>query len=136
MNNSIRYILAVVAGIVVAFMLVPGIEAIGHVVYPPPPDFDYIDPEQVRILVDSMPVGAFLFVLAAWLVATFAGGLLACFIARSRPVLFTGIIGVFIFAASLANLMMIPHPAWFTALALVTIPLVAFGAGRIGSRWK
>jgi hypothetical protein len=133
MHPVSRQGLAIVAGVVVAFGLVAAIEALGHVVYPVPRDVDFTQPEQVRRYVEDLPGGALAFVLAAWTLAAFGGGAVAALIARTRPVLFAGIVGAFVLAATLANLVMIPHPAWFALAGVAGIVVGAWAAGRLVS---
>lgn len=131
---KLRFIVAGLIGVVVAFASVAGIEALGHAVYPPPADLDFSNANQVRAFMDALPLGALLLVLGSWISGTFLGGLVAALIARSRPYLFAGIVGAFVLAATIANLLLIPHPLWLTLLALAAIPLAAFLAGALGSK--
>jgi hypothetical protein len=134
MSPTLRSVVGVVVGAVAALLLVAGIETIGHLVYPPPAGLDYSDAEELRQYVGAMPVGAFLFVLAAWLIATLAGALVACFIARKRPPLIAGIIAALMLIATARNLVAIPHPFWFSLTALIGILIMAFLAGRMAPK--
>ena len=78
----VKKIAAAVLGIIVAGLIVAAIEALGHTVYPVPPDIDFKDPIQFGNYVQSLPIGAFLFVAGGWTSGTLGGGLLACFIAK------------------------------------------------------
>lgn len=134
MSNAIRYPLAAIAGIVTAFLFVMGIEAAGHTLYPPPAGLDVSNPAAIREYMKVIPPGALLFVLASWLVAPFAGGVVAARIAGSRPMLFAGLVGALVLAATVANLVMIPHPAWMAVAAVAGIPTMAVLAARTGAR--
>ena len=79
-----RSILAVIAGVVCAVLTVGMIESIGHFVYPPPPGVDISDPDQLRTIMERLPTGALLFVMAAWIVGALVGGLVAAKLARSH----------------------------------------------------
>src|SRR5450432_3256679 len=127
----IRKIVAVVLGVAVAFGLVALLEAIGHALYPLPEGLDFHNPEHLKIYAATVPLGALWCVLGAWLVATLAGGWLAAFIARERPLLFSAIVGAVVLVATIANLVMIPHPGWFSVTAIVTIPIAAVCASLI-----
>ncbi len=131
MQPYIRNLLAIVAGVLAAFVLVGLIEALGHMVYPVPEGLDFTNPDQLQAYVQGLPVGALLFVLAAWVVATFVGGLVAASVARTRPLLYSTIVGAVVLAATIANLLMIPHPRWFAIAAVVAIPIAAFVAARL-----
>ncbi len=128
-----RNTLAIIVGLIVTFSLVAGIEALGHIVYPVPDWLDFSKPEKVREYVEGLPLGALLFVLTAWIVATFVGGLIAALIARTRSLLFSGIIGAFVLAATLVNMMIIPHPTWFTVTGITGIVLAVLAASKLVS---
>ncbi len=128
-----RKILAVVFGIVVAVVLIIAIEALGHAVYPVPDGLDLTDPEALQTYVMDAPIAALLFVLGAWLVATLVGGLLACFIAKESPLVYSAIIGGLVLLGTILNLMSIPHPTWFSITAISAIIATIFVTSRLGS---
>lgn len=128
-----RKIVAVVLGVVVAVVLIIAIEALGHSVYPPPANMDISNPEAMQAYVMSAPIGALLLVLAAWLVATLVGGLLACFIAREAPLVYSAIVGGLVLLGTIINLMSIPHPLWFSAISVLAIIATIFVTSRLGS---
>ncbi len=128
-----RKILAVVFGIVVAVVLIIAIEALGHAVYPVPDGLDLTDPEALQAYVMDAPIAALLFVLGAWLVATLVGGLLACFIAKESPLVYSAIIGGLVLLGTIINLMSIPHPTWFSITAISAIIATIFVTSRLGS---
>ena len=63
---------AIVAGVVVAFVTVMLIDMLGHMVFPPPEGLDFSDPDAIRPYLATLPVGAYLFILASSVVAAFA----------------------------------------------------------------
>jgi hypothetical protein len=129
-----RSILGVVAGAVVAFIGVMVIEAVGMKVYPPPPGLDPNNPESIRAMMKDIPAGALGFVLAGWVVGTLAGAAVAARIATRSPMVPAMIVGVLLLAAGVANLVMIPHPLWFTVASVVAILPAAYAGGRLGRR--
>lgn len=129
----IKKIAAAVIGIIVAGGIVFAVESLGHTVYPLPPDLDMSDPVQFGNYVESLPIGAFIFVAGAWVLATLGGGLLACFIAGEKPRVYTAIVGGFVLAATVANLIMIPHPLWFSISSLIAIAAMTYVTGSIAS---
>ena len=129
----VKKIAAAVLGIIVAGLIVAAIEALGHTVYPIPPDIDFKDPIQFGNYVQSLPIGAFLFVAGGWTSGTLGGGLLACFIAKEKPFVYSGIVGGFILVATVVNLIMIPHPLWFSINALIAIAIMTYITGVIAS---
>jgi hypothetical protein len=128
----IRKILAVVLGVVAAVVLIVVGETFGHSVYPAPPDLDVDDVEALRAYVTGAPIGASLLVMGAWLVATLGGGLLACFISRETPLIYSAIVGGLVLVGTIINLMSIPHPLWFSITSVLGILAVIFVTGRLG----
>jgi hypothetical protein len=129
----IRKVSAVVFGVVVAVILIIAVEALGHAIYPPPDGLDISNKEAVQGYVMDAPVGALLFVMASWLVATLAGGLLACFIARETPLVYAAIVGGLVLVGTIINFLSIPHPPWFSITSVVVIIATIYLTSRLGS---
>lgn len=124
-----RGILAVVLGLVAGGAATAVVEAVGHRVYPPPPEIvasmrTDADPQQplgaearmalLKAGIAKLPPGAFGFVLGAW----FCGGLLTALTARlvagvSRTTA-TRFAALGYWLLCLVNLWLIPGPLWFT----------------------
>jgi len=128
-----RGIAATVAGVLLAGLTIAGVEWFGHRLYPPPAGLKADDLEAMAAHVAAMPIGALLFVLLAWLLGVFLGGLLAALVAGRRPRLYAGVIAAVILLGAIANFAMIPHPAWFMALAVISLPLVGFAAAGLAT---
>ncbi len=128
-----RKILAVVFGTVVAVVLIIAIEALGHAVYPTPDGLDFTNPEVLKAYVMDAPIAALLLVLGAWLVAVLVGGLLACFIAKESPLVYSAIIGGLVLMGTVINLISIPHPLWFSTTSVLAIIATIFVTSRLGS---
>ena len=128
-----RNIAAGVVGIIVAFVLVVVVEKIGHTVYPIPEGLDFADPEAMLDYFATVPLGAMLFVAAAWLIGAAGGTCAACAIGTARPWIFALVVGGLVFIAASFNLFMIPHPIWFSVLGLVGI-LVGAALGTMCER--
>ncbi|MEM8816154.1 MAG: hypothetical protein AAFX56_17765 [Pseudomonadota bacterium] len=124
-------VVAVLAGIVAAFAAIAIIQSIGHAVIPPPADLDVSDIEAFREWMATLPVAAFLFVLAAYYGGAFLGSFVAGWIAGLRSLIYPAIVGGLVLAGTIANLMTIPHPLWFSLLALIGIPVCAYFGGRL-----
>ncbi|WP_091240325.1 hypothetical protein [Aquimonas voraii] len=125
---------ATVAGVIAAGLIIAGVEWVGHRLYPPPAGLKADDLQALAAHVSSMPVGALLFVLLAWLLGVFAGGLLAATLAGRRPRLYAGVIAAVVLLGAIANFAMIPHPSWFMALTAICLPLAGFAAAEARQR--
>jgi len=117
-----KIVLGVVAGCVVAIACIFGIEAIGHMVFPPPAGTDLTDPAQLARLMEIMPTAALAFVLAAWFLGTLTGAWVADRVAKRA--LAGWIVALLVIAGGVYTMMTIPHPAWMWA-AGIGLPLVA-----------
>lgn len=131
----LKKLLAVVLGVVAAVIVITAIESLGHALYPPPANLDIDDREAMQAFIANLPLGALLMVMAAWIAATLAGGVLACFIARERPYVYAGIVGALVLLGTIINLMAIPHPLWFSIVSLAAIVAVTIVSGRLGSNF-
>ncbi len=126
--------LGTVVGIGTAFLTVWLMQLIGHMAFPPPADLDVEDIEAFREYVNTLPVGALAFVLASYLIGTFDGVFLACLIARMKYHIFAIIVGGLMLVATISNLIMIPHPLWFSAASLLGIAAMAVLAAYLAHR--
>jgi hypothetical protein len=117
------------AGLVVAFLCVWLIEALGHSIFPLPTGTDVTDPADQARLMETMPFAAKAVVLIAWFVAALAGGWVGNRIAeRALP---GWIVAILIIAAGVATMVMIPHPAWMWAGGIILPLLGAWLAQRL-----
>ena len=117
----LRTILGIVAGVVVAFVVLMGLEMAGHAAMPPPAGLDPADPEDLKQMVASASTAAKAWVVFAWFAAAVAGGWLARRLSRAS---WAGwVIAGLIVVGGIANIMMIPHPLWML-IAAVAVPLL------------
>jgi len=134
MNPTVRLIVALATGALFAFISIALIETIGHTIYPAPAGLDYSNPDALKTYVAALPLGAKLFVLAAWLFGTSDGVFVACLINRNRYGLCAGIIGGLVLLATATNLYLIPHPAWLATAGLIGVPVIAFLTAELSYR--
>ena len=128
----LRSIGGVIAGVIVAGILVFAVQMIGHVVYPPPGGIDPSTSEGQKALADYIakaPLGVFLFVLASYAVGTAVGAWLAAKIAGRAHIVHGLVVGGIQLVFGIVNLMMIRHPVWFAVVSVVTFPAAAFLGG-------
>lgn len=127
-----KNIAAGVGGVVIAGVLVWLVEMLGHLVYPPPANLDFADPDSMRAYIATLPIGAFLFVGGAWFIGTLCGTAAACRIGDANPAIFATIVGGLMLAGTAANLAMIPHPMWFSVLGIAGIVAAAWIGMKLG----
>lgn len=121
-NPAVRGLLAVIAGLVVAMLVIAGVEAVGHAIFPPPEGLDLARAENQARMMEVIPFEAKLAVVIAWFLGSLASACAA--IAIARRVLPAWIVAVAIAGLGLWTTQMFPHPDWMLASAVV-LPLVA-----------
>jgi hypothetical protein len=137
MNPVVRSVLAVVGGMLVAFVLIALVQVIGMRVYPPPSGLDPANPESIKAAMAMVPLGALLFVLLAYAAGSVAGGWVAARFAPSGKMMHAMIVAALLVGAGLVNLLSIPHPAWFWVASNAIYLLGAWsGAQAAGSESK
>lgn len=129
----IRNVAAIIGGIVTAFVTVMLIDMLNHVVYPPPAGLDFSDPQAIRPYFDTLPIGAFLLIMASSVVAAFVGTLVASYVGTIRPRNCAVVVGGMVFAATVANFIAIPHPMWLAVATLLGVVVSAWAAMRIAT---
>ena len=129
-----RKIGAGILGIAVAVALVWVVEKIGHSIYPPPADLDTGDTDVMRAYVDTLPLGALLSVAVAWFIGSVGGTFAACKVGTARPLVYALVVGGMMFAGAAFNLLIIPHPMWFSILGVVGIFVGTWVGMNVGSR--
>lgn len=135
MSPVVRSILAVIVGMLVAFVVIVLFEAVGVRLYPPPPGFNPADRESLKAMVTAMPLAAKLCVLLAYAAGSVAGGWVAARIAPRARMMHAMIVAALLFGAGLMNLMTIPHPPWFWVASSAIYWLGAWsGASAAGAR--
>lgn len=130
----IRKLLAIIIGVLVAGITVMLIQELGHGLYPPPADLDVSDREFMADYVAGLPWGPLAFVLASYVIGTLAGGWAAASVAGESSLLFAGIVGLLMLAGAIWNVMIIPHPTWFTVTAVIGVILATLLAARFSSK--
>jgi hypothetical protein len=113
----LRAVGGVIAGMIVAALLVQGAEAIVHVMHPFPAGMNEHDMAAIKKFVSTLPLSALMLVLIGWLLATIAGTFTATKIARTAV---AGIVtGALLLCAGIANAIVIPQPLWFSIVSFV-----------------
>ncbi|RNF82600.1 hypothetical protein EER27_13930 [Lysobacter psychrotolerans] len=128
-----RTILGVVAGVVVMFLVIMGIETIGHAIYPPPAGLDATNPAHEAAFVhfiETMPALAKAILVLAWTLGAFAGGFVAAKIARHpRPA--AVLIALVVMSGVVGMILAVPHPSWLAAAGLLLPIPAALLAARL-----
>ena len=125
-----RTLLGAVIGLVTAVITIMLIEFAGHQVYPPPPGLNPMVTEDMAKIMQMLPLGAMLFVVAAWLIGAFDGGFIAALIARKgHPRAAAVVPALMVMAGVVGMIIQMPgHPTWMAIVGLL-LPIPAALAG-------
>ena len=123
-----------VVGLIVAFGVIMGVQMIGHSIWPPPAELDWNDSEVVRTYVSQLPFMALMFPILSYFLGALGGPLIASSIGTARPMVYAGIIGLVLLAATIANLIQIPHPVWFSVMAVAAVLVGGWLGMQLGNR--
>ena len=125
-----RTLLGAVIGLVTAAITIMLIEFAGHQVYPPPPGLNPMVTEDMAKIMQMLPLGAMLFVVAAWLIGAFDGGFIAALIARKgHPRAAAVVPALMVMAGVIGMIIKMPgHPVWMAIVGLL-LPIPAALAG-------
>ena len=108
----------VVAGFIIASLVMMLFEYVNSFFFPLPKDLDWGDAEAVRALTASLPWTAYILVLLGWIFGSFVGGYLTARISGEMRYSASLALGIILTLAGIANIMMIGHPLLFTILSI------------------
>lgn len=128
-----RSIGAVVAGIVVQFLLITIVQAISTQMYPMPEGMDPMDMEAMSAYVATMPLGAFLMVLLSYALGALGGAFTAAKIAGHSAQVHGGVVWGLGLLSNIFNLTMIAHPLWFSLVSSLSFPALGYLGALLGS---
>ena len=122
MNPIIKNIAAVILGLIIGSLVNMGIILISSSVIPPPEGADVTTMDGLKASMHLFQPKHFIMPFLAHALGTFAGALVAGFIAANHKMKFAIVIGVFFLIGGITNIFMLPSPTWFTILDLTTAP--------------
>src|SRR5262245_6951906 len=128
----LRSLAGAVVGLVVAFVLIGGVEGFSAVVHPLPEDFGGTTEEMCRH-VERCPRWVLAAAVPMWAVAALAGTWVA---QRIGSLYAAGIVGLLLLSALVLNISMLPYPIWFKAVNLLVIPSAIVAGIRLSGRRK
>jgi hypothetical protein len=130
-----RAILRSVAGVFFGACLASGIIIlVGQIsgrMFPPPPGLSYGDTEAMKAFIASLPLGAFLMILLAWGLGTFAGAWVCGKVAGRAKVAHGLVLATLLLFAGTSNMLVIPHPLWMWPSAFAVFALAGVAGGRL-----
>ena len=129
----IKNILYVLSGVIIGGAVIYLVESIGHKIYPLPENLDWTDAEALGDHIATLPIGAFVMVLLAYLLGSLAGGFMTV-LYKNSGMSNSITVGIILTLLGLLNLIMIQHPTWFIVVSLSLYAPSAYFGGRLGLR--
>lgn len=118
-RREMKRIIAVLAGCIVSVLVIFLSEGLSHTLNPPPEGLNPNDPEQLKTLMAEAPFLALVLVQVGAFLGAFVGGMIASAVIGTKDKLPAIGVGVVLTLLGLINLVLIPHPVWFTLTALL-----------------
>ncbi len=119
MSPLFKNILAILSGIIIGMIVNMSIVMIGPNVIPPPSGANVTTAEGLKASLHLFHAKHFIFPFLAHALGTFAGAWMAARLAAKHPLKLALGIGFFFLAGGIANVFILPSPAWFNALDLI-----------------
>jgi hypothetical protein len=130
MASVLRSVVAIVAGMIVALILVVAVELFSAVVHPFPPGLKETE-EEICLHVARYPAWVLAVVVPMWAGTAFVGTWIAGRLGNRICALFVGIL---LLTALIFNLSKLPYPIWFKVLTLLAIPAASLFGDRLSIR--
>lgn len=123
-----KRILAIILGLVLAFLIMTGCEFLNSLLFPFPAGMDLNNLEEVRAFTQTLPWTAYILVLLGWSLGAFFGGFLLYRVDRTARGLSPIILGIILTLGGVSNFIMLEHPIWVMILGLlIFIPMSVAG---------
>jgi hypothetical protein len=123
----VRSFFVALLALVLGNLVIVAAEAATWTLYPPLPGFSFADPEAVKTLVATMPLGAYAGVELGYALASAVAGATVGWLGRGRPWVTEGVLGVAFTLSNLMNLQEVPAPTGFAVLTTATFLPVLVG---------
>lgn len=129
MPKLLRAVLAVVLGFVAGSAVNMGLIMLSTEAIPPPPGADVKTMEGLRASLHLFEPKHFVFPFLAHAVGTFVGAFVAALLAPGKSATPSYVVGGLFLLGGIANVLMLPAPAWFSAADLLLAYLPAAWLG-------
>ena len=131
-TSIIRPTIAVVLGLVSGFIVMAIMEAVSSSFYPPPATLDRHSKTALEAYIQGLPIGAFMWVLAAHGLGAFVAGFVFRAIVGKPCLIGACVVGGTCLLGGISNLLLISHPIWFTMIdPMLYLPMAILGGMAI-----
>jgi len=125
----IQGVTAVLAGLLLAFAGVIGVEYVGPLLYPFPEGMDLNDGAAMKQHVARYPTGVLLVCACGWWLTVVGSCWLATRLGSARHASHGIVVGTILLLFAILNMFLLPYPAWFW------INVIAFPASGLAGIW-
>ncbi len=108
----------VVAGFIVASIVMMAFEFTNSFFFPLPNDLDWMDTAAVQALTASLPWTAYILVILGWMAGSFAGGGVATRLSGDTRYRTALALGIILTLAGIWNVMLLGHPLLFSITSI------------------
>ena len=130
MLKVLRFVAAVVLGLIVGSVVNMGLVMLGPKVFAPPPGGDITTMEGLKATIHLFEPKHFLFPFLAHALGTVVGAFVARLLAPGKSTIPSYIVGALFLVGGITNVMMLPAPMWFNVVDLVFAYLPAAWLGQ------
>ena len=131
-RSLMRSIGVIIAGLIVAMVLIIAVEVVTAIFHPFPPGADATDHEVVEAHVEKFPHWVLAIAVVGWGVTTFVSAWIATRLGTGRHPAHGIALGSLLLLAAAFNMSMLPYPVWFVVANLLILPLAILGAVKFG----
>jgi hypothetical protein len=126
----LRFVLGALAGLVVMYLVIMGVEQISRALYPLPAGIDPTNMAHIPSMIDATPPAGLAIIVLAWVFGALAGGFVAAKISSAWPRSAAIVVACFVVIGVVGMIMVAPnHPKWMSILGiLLPVPMALIGA--------
>ncbi|MBV9159614.1 MAG: hypothetical protein JO019_03405 [Candidatus Kaiserbacteria bacterium] len=117
---------AVVAGFVVATVIMLIFEWINHWLFPKPASLDVMNAAAVQAFTASLPWTAYILVFLGWAVGAFEGACTTSWLAREKVFRSSAVLAAILMLAGIFDMWMLGFPPVFTLIGLVFLAVFPY----------
>ena len=121
-----QWVWPVLAGFLVASIIMLIFEWINHFIFPLPASLEQNDTAAVQAFTASLPWTAYILVFLGWAVGAFEGGCTAAWLAGEKQLPVTTILAVLLVLAGIFDMMMLGFPPVSTLLGLCILAIFPY----------
>src|SRR5262249_27701339 len=123
MNMLKKWVWPVLAGFVVASIIMLLFEWINHFIFPKPPGMDMMDPAAVRAFTVSLPWTAFILVFVGWALGSFEGGCTTAWLAGETKFRVTAVLAILLILGGLFDMITLGFPPVAAVIGLLILAI-------------